>query len=99
LAPGLGNTIAALAIEQLDSDISVHVRCGGLPQKPKGPLQYMLVFSIHGLINEYTGEAEALRGGKLVRIPTITEFEPIEVAPLGTLQCAVTSGGTSTAPK
>ncbi|MEK7470180.1 MAG: saccharopine dehydrogenase C-terminal domain-containing protein [Planctomycetota bacterium] len=100
LAPGLGNTLAALAVEQFDQEISVHVRCGGLPVNPKPPLSYMLVFSIHGLINEYTGEAEYLRGGKIVRVPTISEFEPIEMGPpLGTLQCAVTSGGTSTAPK
>jgi lysine 6-dehydrogenase len=100
LAPGLGNTLAALAIEQFDSDISVHVRCGGLPVNPKPPMSYMLVFSIHGLINEYTGEAEYLRNGKIVHVPTISEFEPIEMGPpLGTLQCAVTSGGTSTAPK
>lgn len=100
LAPGLGNTLAALAVEQFDTDISVHVRCGGLPQNPHPPLSYMLVFSIHGLINEYTGEAEYLRGGKIVRIPTISEFEPIDIGgTLGMLQCAVTSGGTSTAPK
>lgn len=100
LAPGLGNTLAALAVEQFDGDISVHVRCGGLPQDPKPPLSYMLVFSIHGLINEYTGEAECLRNGKLLRVPTIAEFEPIEMGgKLGTLQCATTSGGTSTAPK
>lgn len=100
LAPGLGNTLAALAVEQFDGEISVHVRCGGLPQDPKPPLSYMLVFSIHGLINEYTGEAECLRNGKLLRVPTIAEFEPIEMGgKLGTLQCATTSGGTSTAPK
>lgn len=100
LAPGLGNTLAALAVEQFDAEISVHVRCGGLPQDPKPPLSYMLVFSIHGLINEYTGEAECLRNGKLLRVPTIAEFEPIEMGgKLGTLQCATTSGGTSTAPK
>ncbi|MCC6741970.1 MAG: saccharopine dehydrogenase NADP-binding domain-containing protein [Planctomycetia bacterium] len=100
LAPGLGNTLAALAVEQFDAEISVHVRCGGLPQDPKPPLSYMLVFSIHGLINEYTGEAECLRNGKIVRVPTIAEFEPIEMGgKLGTLQCATTSGGTSTAPK
>lgn len=100
LAPGLGNTLAALVVEQFDGEISVHVRCGGLPQDPKPPLSYMLVFSIHGLINEYTGEAECLRNGKLLRVPTIAEFEPIEMGgKLGTLQCATTSGGTSTAPK
>lgn len=100
LAPGLGNTLGALAAGQFDADISVHVRCGGLPVRPRPPLNYMLVFSIHGLLNEYTGEAEFLRGGRIVRVPTLTELETIELAaPLGRCECAVTSGGTSTAPK
>jgi lysine 6-dehydrogenase len=100
LAPGLGNTLGALAVSRFDSAVSVHVRCGGLPVAPRPPLNYMLVFSIHGLINEYTGEAEFLRGGRIVRVPTLTEPESIEFGPpLGTLQAIVTSGGTSTAPK
>jgi lysine 6-dehydrogenase len=100
LAPGLGNTLGALAVSRFDSDIDVHVRCGGLPLQPRPPLQYMLVFSIHGLINEYTGEGEFLRDGKLVRVPTLTEKEEIEFpTPVGKAEAVVTSGGTSTAPK
>jgi len=99
LAPGLGNTLAALAIEQFDSDIDVHIRCGGLPVNPHPPLDYMLVFSIHGLLNEYTGEAEFLRDGRLVRVPTLTEDEKIDLGPLGVCEASITSGGTSTAPR
>ncbi len=99
LAPGLGNTLAAHAIESFDAEVSVHIRCGGLPVDPKPPLNYMLVFSIHGLINEYTGEAEFLRGGSLVRVPTLGEPEELDFGSLGRLEAAVTSGGTSTAPK
>jgi lysine 6-dehydrogenase len=100
LAPGLGNILAAWLVSISQGARAVHVRCGGLPQKPRPPLDYKLVFNIAGLTNEYTGEAEFLRGGVLVRVPTLTEVEPIHFPdPVGRAEAFVTSGGTSTAPE
>ncbi|HYC76395.1 MAG TPA: saccharopine dehydrogenase C-terminal domain-containing protein [Planctomycetota bacterium] len=100
LAPGLGNALAAHLVATTPGARRVRVRCGGLPQTPRPPLGYKLVFHVGGLTNEYTGEAEFLRGGRLVRVPTITELEPMEFAPpVGKVEAAVTSGGTSTAPE
>ncbi len=99
LAPGLGNLLAAHGIKQLDQPESAHVRCGGLPERPVGPLGYKLLFHFQGLINEYSGSAEFLRDGRLVLVPTLTELEPIEFPePIGRCEAAVTSGGTSTCP-
>ncbi len=99
LAPGLGNTLAAWLIETMDDPVHVHIRCGGLPQSPRPPLGYKLVFNIGGLTNEYMGEAEFLRDGRLVRVPTLSEGEVISFpAPVGQAEAWVTSGGTSTAP-
>ena len=47
---------------QLDE---IHIRVGGLPQNPKPPLDYQLVFSVEGLINEYIERARVIRGGKI----------------------------------
>jgi lysine 6-dehydrogenase len=99
LAPGLGNVLAAMLVDEVPGIRDVRVRCGGLQQRPTGPLGYALLFSIGGLTNEYTGEAVVLRGGRLRRFEAFTEPEPFD-APggLGRLECFFTSGGTSTAP-
>jgi len=99
LAPGLGNHLVAHAIASMDDARHAHVRCGGLPERPVGPLGYKLVFNFHGLWNEYRGEAEFLRGGKLVRVPTLEESESFVSSELGPLEACVTSGGTSTCPR
>jgi lysine 6-dehydrogenase len=99
LAPGLGNILAAHGLQQMDTPRDVHVRCGGLPEHPVGALGYKLVFNFDGLINEYSGSGEFLRGGQRVQVPALTELESIEFAPpLGKCEAAVTSGGTSTCP-
>lgn len=100
LAPGLGNIVAAYGISRLDTPEHVHVRCGGLPQQPVGPLKYKLVFNFQGLVNEYSGLGEFIREGRRVDVPTLGEVEPIEFpSPVGACEAAVTSGGTSTCPE
>lgn len=100
LAPGLGNIVAAYGVSQLDAPRDVHVRCGGLPERPVGPLGYKMLFNFQGLVNEYSGCAEFLRDGRRVEVPTLTEIEPIEFPPpVGRCEAAVTSGGTSTCPQ
>jgi lysine 6-dehydrogenase len=99
LMPGMGNTLAVHAIKKLDQPREVHIRCGGLPQKPRPPLNYKLVFSVEGLINEYFGTAYIIRNGKTASIPTFSELEQIEFPqPVGKCEAFVTSGGTSTCP-
>ena len=83
LGPGMTTTIAVRGIEQLDSASEVYIRDGGLPQKPSAPMNYLLTFSEHGLINEYVSEATALRGGKLVSVPGLSEVETLEIPGLG----------------
>jgi lysine 6-dehydrogenase len=96
LAPGLGNHLAAHGLAVLDRVEHVHVRCGGLPEEPVGPLAYKLVFNFDGLINEYSGVGEFLRDGKRVDVPALGEIEELDFGKLGILEAAVTSGGTST---
>ncbi|MEZ0370496.1 MAG: saccharopine dehydrogenase C-terminal domain-containing protein, partial [Candidatus Sericytochromatia bacterium] len=99
LAPGLGNTLAAHGIAQLDRCDEVQIRCGGLPQNPHPPLDYMLVFSIGGLTNEYFGKAVLLRQGERLEVDTFAELETLTLPePLGECEAFTTSGGTSTCP-
>ena len=99
LMPGMGNTLAVHAMNVMDRVDELHLRCGGLPQKPKGPLGYKLVFSVEGLINEYFGTAYIIRKGKTAAVPTFDGLEDLEFPkPVGRCQAFVTSGGTSTCP-
>lgn len=99
LAPGLCNHLAAHGIAAMEHARSVRIFCGGIPERPVGALGYKLVFSFEGLINEYSGSGEFLRDGIRLDVPALSEVEPVEFpAPIGNLEAAVTSGGTSTCP-
>jgi lysine 6-dehydrogenase len=98
LAPGLVNSLGTHLMSLFDEVDTVRMYCGGLPQHPKPPFNYKLVFNVEGLVAEYTDDAIAVRDRKLAHIPTLTEVEEIEWPELGTMEAFVTSGGTSTAP-
>ena len=100
LAPGMVSIIAAYTVDQLARVDSLKIRVGGLPLHPRTPLNYMLLFSVHGLINEYTEPAAILDNGTIKTVPSMTEVEEIDFPrPFGLLEAFYTSGGTSTLPK
>jgi lysine 6-dehydrogenase len=96
LGPGMITTLAVHGMSQLDVVDEVLIRDGGLPQKPVPPMNYMLTFSEHGLINEYVEDATALRDYKVVKVPGLSEVETIDVPGLGRMEAAHASGGLST---
>jgi lysine 6-dehydrogenase len=98
LMPGMGNLFVAYAVAELGDCARVSVRCGGLPQPPRPPLDYLLTFSVAGLTNEYFGTATVLREGRPVEIPTFGELEQYELDPIGPVEAFITSGGLSTTP-
>lgn len=98
LAPGLVNNLACYFMETLDETESVKMFCGGLPQNPKPPFNYKLVFNVEGLVTEYMHEADIIRGGKLAQVDTLAELEPLHLDELGDMEAFTTSGGASTAP-
>lgn len=99
LAPGMVNVLAREGIEYLDRVESVKIRVGGLQQEPRPPLNYALIFSVEGLINEYIEPCVALRDGKITIEDPLIGFEEITFPePFGKLEAFNTSGGTSTLP-
>lgn len=97
LGPGMTITMAVHAMSMLDRVDEVLLRDGGLPQRPAPPMNYLLTFSEHGLINEYAAPATALREGKLVAVAGLSETEVIDLpAPLGRCEAAHAAGGLST---
>jgi lysine 6-dehydrogenase len=100
LAPGMANVIAMHGVKQFDRVRELRIRVGGLPQRPKPPLDYQLVFSVDGLIKEYTERAKVLRQGRVEYVEPLTEIEPVEFPqPFGSLEAFHTGGGASLLPE
>ena len=100
LAPGLVNILTAAAIEDLETVDRVTIRVGGLPQHPHPPLDYQIVFSPHGLLNEYMEPATILCDGEIIEVQSLTGHEEISFpAPYEHLEAFHTSGGSSTLPQ
>jgi lysine 6-dehydrogenase len=99
LAPGMVSILAMHGANRLDETEEIHIRVGGLPQNPKPPLDYQLVFSVEGLINEYVELARVIRGGEIKEVESMTELETLSFEGFPALEAFQTSGGTSTLPE
>ncbi|HEX7572450.1 MAG TPA: saccharopine dehydrogenase C-terminal domain-containing protein [Bacteroidota bacterium] len=100
LAPGLINILAVTASKGFDTLDSIRLRVGGLPRHPRPPLNYQIVFSVEGLINEYVEQALVIQDGELKHIESMSGLEEIEFPePFGMLEAFATSGGLSTLPE
>ncbi|KAA3609955.1 MAG: hypothetical protein D8M58_08065 [Calditrichaeota bacterium] len=100
LAPGMVSIVAAYAMDQLARVDDVKIRVGGLPLSPQTPLKYKIVFSVHGLINEYIEPTVVIEDGKIKKVESMTGLETLDFPhPFGKLEAFYTSGGTSTLPQ
>ena len=98
LAPGMVSVLAMHGAARFDTLDEIHIRVGGLPQDPQPPLNYQLVFSVEGLINEYLEVARVIRDGKITEVDSMTEIESLSFDGFPPLEAFQTSGGTSTLP-
>ncbi|MEO7539930.1 MAG: saccharopine dehydrogenase C-terminal domain-containing protein [Pyrinomonadaceae bacterium] len=98
LAPGMVSILAMHGAARFDELQEIHIRVGGLPQDPKPPLDYQLVFSVEGLINEYIEPARVTRDGLITEVESLTEIEELTFDNFPPLEAFQTSGGTSTLP-
>lgn len=98
LAPGMVSILAMHGAKRFESLGSIRIRVGGLPQNPRPPLNYQLVFSVEGLINEYIEPARIIRDSRIVEVDSMTELESLEFDGFPPLEAFQTSGGTSTLP-
>ncbi len=100
LAPGLAGILGYWLVDGLEKADSLKLRVGGLPANPLPPMNYKVVFSVQGLINEYMEPAIVIRNGKLRTVPSLSELETLRFPePFGELEAFQTSGGTSTLPQ
>ena len=99
LAPGMTSILAADGVSKFDHVKSLKIRVGGLPQSPRPPLNYQMVFSAEGLVNEYWEPCLILKNGKKAIVNPMTGLERLEFDGIGKLEAFYTSGGTSTLPE
>lgn len=99
LAPGMVNILAAEGIRRLSHTDTVKIRVGGLPQNPLPPLNYQIVYSLHGVLDYYTTPSWVVRNGEPAQVDALTEVEPVQFPePVGQLEAFHTAGGLSTMP-
>lgn len=99
LAPGMVSILAMHGAAKFDKVDEIHIRVGGLPQDPQPPLNYQLVFSVEGLINEYVEVARVIRDCEIMEVDSMTELESLSFDGFPSLEAFQTSGGTSTLPE
>jgi len=99
LAPGLTSILTRDIVQTMEKIDYVKIRVGGLPINPKPPLNYQIVFSPNGLINEYVEKSIILDHGKIIEKESMTEIEPISFSsPYEKMEAFLTSGGSSNLP-
>ena len=93
LAPGLSNVLAWAAADQLDSVHEVHIKTGGIPERPKPPLNYRIVFSFEAVLEEYLRKARIVRNGRITDVEALSGLEQITFPrPIGRCECFYTDG-------
>lgn len=99
LAPGMVNILAQDGIDTLDEVYAVRIRVGGLPRHPRPPLNYQIVYSMHGVLDYYTTPVLVLEDGEPTEVDALSGLETVDFpAPVGTLEAFYTAGGISTMP-
>ncbi len=100
LSPGMASILAGELMRRIGGEAeSLKIYVGGLPEDPKPPFNYQLLFSVEGLINEYAEPARILRKGKIQAIEPLSEPEVFRLPGFPRLEAFHTSGGTSTLPE
>jgi lysine 6-dehydrogenase len=82
LEPGLTEIMARHLAEKLDRVDELHIKCGGIPEKPTPPLGYKIVFGGRQLpLSE--SDAFIVADGRLQPVPRYSGVEPVFFAGVG----------------
>jgi lysine 6-dehydrogenase len=93
LAPGLTNVLAMAAAEKMQRVDEVHIKVGGIPEKPRPPLNYRIVFLFQAVLEEYLRKARIIKDGRAVDVPALSGLETIRFRPpVGRCECFYTDG-------
>lgn len=82
LEPGLTEIVARRLAADLDTVEELHIKCGGVPETPSGPLGYKIVFGGHELPFRDSA-ALAVEGGEAVSVLRYSGVEATSFAGVG----------------
>jgi lysine 6-dehydrogenase len=100
LSPGMASILGGELLRRIGGKAdALKIYVGDLPQTPRPPFNYELVFSVEGLFNQYNEPAKILPGGRVVTVEALTEVETFRMDGLPELEAFHNSGGTSTLPE
>jgi lysine 6-dehydrogenase len=85
LEPGLTEIWTRHLAEQLDQVEAVHIKCGGIPERPTPPLGYKIVFGGRKLpLREL--DAAVVQDGRLIPVARYSGAEPLIFAGIGEVE-------------
>ena len=87
LEPGLTDMLAAHGIDMLDTIETVDIWCGGIPQNPKPPLNYKILFG-GPYLPLRPGMVKTIENGEVKEVKRYTLGDPIHIKEINqTLEC------------
>ncbi len=93
VAPGLANILMGIGTERVNHAHTAKIMVGGLPQSPRPPLDYAVVFSFETVIDEYTVNPRIIRDGRIHELKPLSELENVTFeSPVGEAECFLTDG-------
>lgn len=92
--PGMAQILAGEGARRLTSVEEIHILCGGLPQVPRPPLNYRIVFSFEQVLEMYADEiVRVIRDGRLKETLPLTEVERVSFPkPYDDMEAFLTDG-------
>lgn len=82
--PGLTEIVARHLAEEMDRVYELHIKCGGIPQKPVPPLGYKIVFGGKQM-PLHEKDSETVRDGQIEMVPRYSAVESVVFPEVG--QC------------
>ena len=93
VAPGLANILMGIGTERVNHAQTGKIMVGGLPQSPRPPLDYAVVFSFETVIDEYTVSPRIIKDGRIHEMKPLSGLENVTFeSPVGEAECFLTDG-------
>lgn len=98
LAPGMSSIVAFDLLKRQKNPQTLRIRVGALSQNANNKLRYYTSWSGDGLVNEYLGDCQVVRKGRLTTEQALTGYEHITIDG-DDYECFNTAGGIGTLAK
>lgn len=90
-APGLTNILAGY-LHKKGKYKRIEIYCGGLPEEKIPPLDYVVTWSIEGLIDEYIRPARIIENQEVVSVDPLESIETHDIQGLGKMESFYSDG-------